>query len=163
MVKTLLGLVLTLSMQSDPFYTINGLIENSDALNHQNIVIEAEVIGEVLERGENAWINVNDGTNAIGVYLKLEQTTQLKVFGDYFNVGDKIRINGVFKRAWIEHGGEMAIHATSIKVTKPGYPIEHPIPSWKLIASAIFMISALFGLYLKRDLFKKEKFKIEHH
>jgi len=161
MVKTLLGLILSISLTNTTVNTINYLIENSLTRDHQTIVIEGEVIGEVLERGDNAWINVNDGTNAIGVYLRLDQTTDLKVFGDYFNIGDKIRVVGVFERSCIEHGGEMDIHATSIQIIKAGYPIEHPISSWKFVISIILMSIALFALYLKRHYFKKAEIKTE--
>lgn len=155
MVKTILGLILTITLQNAPIYTINEMIEQSLTLDHQTILIEAEVIGEVLERGENAWINVNDGSNAIGIYLRLDQTTQLKVFGDYFYVGDKVRVEGVFERSCIEHGGEMDIHAISIQVIEQGHPIEHPLSPWKFTYAIILLSLALFGLYFKRRFFKK--------
>ena len=88
MVKTLLGIILSITITNSPVVTINTLIEQSLTHDHQTVVIEGEVLGEVLERGDHAWLNVNDGTNAIGIYLKLDQTSGLKYFGDYFNQGD---------------------------------------------------------------------------
>lgn len=161
MVKTLLGLILSLTLTNLPVNTINYLIEHSLTRDHQTVVIEGEVLGEVLERGDHAWLNVNDGTNAIGVYLRLDQTTELKVFGDYFNIGDKIRVVGVFERSCVEHGGEMDIHATSIKIIEPGRPIEHPISSWKFVLAIIFMSLALLGLYFKRHYFRRPEIKTE--
>ncbi|NTW95657.1 MAG: DNA-binding protein [Erysipelotrichaceae bacterium] len=161
MVKTLLGLILSITLTNSPVNTINYLIEHSLTRDQQTVIIEGEILGEVLERGDNAWINVNDGTNAIGVYLRLDQTTELKVFGDYFNIGDKIRVVGVFERSCIEHGGEMDIHATSIQIIEPGRPIDHPVSSWKFVISIILMSIALFALYLKRHYFKKAEIKSE--
>lgn len=160
MVKTILGLIISLSLQKAPVTTINDLIEHSLTLDHQTVTVEAEVIGEVLERGENAWINVNDGTNAIGIYLKLDQTTQLKVFGDYFNVGDTVQIQGIFERSCVEHGGEMDIHALSIHVIKAGYPTKHTISAWKFVLAIILMSLALIGLYFKRHFFNKVKIEV---
>lgn len=160
MVKTILGLIISLSLQKSPVTSINDLIEHSLTLDQQTVTVEAEVIGEVLERGENAWINVNDGTNAIGIYLRLDQTTQLKVFGDYFNVGDVVRIQGIFERSCIEHGGEMDIHAISIQVIKAGQPITHVISAWKFVLAIILMSLAMIGLYLKRHFFSKTKIQI---
>ncbi len=161
MVKTLLGLILSLSLQKTPVTSINDLIEHSLSLDHQSVTLEAEVIGEVLERGDHAWVNVNDGTNAIGIYLRLDQTTQLKVFGDYFNVGDKVSIQGVFERSCIEHGGEMDVHAITIHVIKAGHPITHTISAWKFVSSIILLSIALIGLYFKRHFFNKAKIEIQ--
>jgi hypothetical protein len=161
MVKALLGLIISVGLNQPPTDTINDLIEHSLTRDQQTVIIEGEVIGEVLERGDNAWINVNDGTNAIGVYLKLDQTTQLKVFGDYFNTGDQNRVIGIFERSCVEHGGEMDIHASSIQVIKAGSSIDHPISSWKFVISIILMSIALFALYLKRHYFKKAVIKTE--
>ena len=58
-------------------YTINELIENGKRLNMNIVVLEAEAIGEVLERGDYAWVNVNDKTNAIGIWVTKEDASQL--------------------------------------------------------------------------------------
>ena len=161
MVKTLLGLILSVALNQSHVYKINDLIEQSLTLDHQTVVIEAEVIGEVLERGDYAWLNVNDVSNAIGVYLRLDQTTQLHVFGGYAHFGDTIRVIGTFERSCIEHGGEMDIHATSIEIIKPGYVTEHLVTAWKFVLAIILLSIAGIGLYLKRRYFKKERMKAE--
>lgn len=121
MVTTILSLLLTLQNAVVP---INDLIKDSHAYDQKPIVIEAEVILEVLERDDYAWINVNDGTNAIGVYLPIEMTKDLDVFGDYNHIGDKVLIEGVFTRNCDEHGGEIDIHATSLTIVEEGYVVE---------------------------------------
>ena len=157
MVKTLLGLFLSLSINNTPITTINYLIEHSLTRDQQIVVIEAEVIGEVLERGDFAWLNVNDGTNAIGVYTDIDLTSQLTTFGDYFHVGDKIRIVARFERSCLEHGGEMDLHATSITVIKKGYATEHEVTALKFVLSIILMAMAIAALYLQRNVVRKQK------
>jgi len=161
MVKTLLGLFLSLNLNSTPPTTINYLIEHSLTRDQQTVVIEAEVIGEVLERGDYAWINVNDGTNAIGVYTDIDLTKQLTVFGDYFHTGDKLRIVARFERSCVEHGGEMDLHATSITVIEKGKAIDHEVSALKFVMSLILLSMALGGLYLKRTFFRKQKINTE--
>jgi hypothetical protein len=139
---------------------INYLIEHAMTRDQQTVIIQAEAIGEVLERGDHAWINVNDGGNAIGVYLTIDQAKQIKVFGGYANIGDTVKIIGTFNRACIEHGGEMDIHATSITVIKSGQPTTHEVSSLKFVMSIILLTIALAGLYLRRHYFKKQRIDI---
>jgi hypothetical protein len=137
MVSTILSLLL--AFQS-PAISINQLISESHDFDKKTIIIEAEVILEVLERGDHAWINVNDGTNAIGVYLPIEMTEEIKVFGDYNHRGDIVSITGVFSRNCDEHGGEIDIHATSLKIVERGFVVTHEIPMWKWIIT-MFVVS----------------------
>lgn len=132
MVSTILSLLL--AFQS-PVISINDLISESHDFDIETVMIEAEVILEVLERGDHAWINVNDGTNAIGVYLPIEMTEEIKVFGDYNHRGDIVSITGVFSRNCDEHGGEIDIHATSLKIVERGFVVTHEIPMWKWIVT----------------------------
>ncbi len=153
MVKTLLGVLISITFNQTQVSKINDLVNESLSLDHQTVVIEAEVIGEVLERGDMAWINVNDGTNAIGVYLTLEQTTSLQTFGDYGHTGDTVLITGIFERSCIEHGGEMDIHAIEIIITRQGETRIHTISSMKFVLFLMLFSSAMMLLYFKRNLF----------
>lgn len=155
MVKTLLGLLISVSLNQNPV-KINYLIEHAMTRDQQTVIIQAEAIGEVLERGEHAWINVNDGGNAIGVYLTIDQAQQVKVFGGYANIGDTVKVIGIFNRACVEHGGEMDIHAASITVIKAGQPTIHEVSSLKFVMSIILLTMALAGLYLRRHYFRKQ-------
>jgi hypothetical protein len=137
MVSTILSLLL--AFQS-PVISINQLISESHDFDKKTVMIEAEVILEVLERGDHAWINVNDGSNAIGVYLPIEMTEEIKVFGDYNHRGDIVSITGVFSRNCDEHGGEIDIHATSLKIVERGFVVTHEIPMWKWIIT-MFVVS----------------------
>jgi len=159
MVQTLLSLWLSMTMLT--VTPINDLINKSIQLDKNTVTIEAEVIGEVLERGDYAWINVNDKSNAIGVYLPIEMTKELTKFGDYNNIGDTVRVTGYFTRNCVEHGGELDIHATSITIIKKGTVTEHTLSKWKLSIALIFGTIAGLGYFTELLFLKKKKRKDE--
>ncbi len=159
MVQTLLSLWLSMTMLT--VTPINDLINKSIQIDKQTITIEAEVIGEVLERGDHAWLNVNDQTNAIGVYLPSEMTKDLTKFGDYNNIGDTVRVTGVFSRNCVEHGGELDIHATSITIIKKGFATKHPLTQWKFLIALIFGSIAGLSYFTEVVFLKKRKKKSE--
>jgi hypothetical protein len=157
MVSTILSLLL--AFQS-PVISINQLISESHDFDKKTVMIEAEVILEVLERGDHAWINVNDGSNAIGVYLPIEMTEEIKVFGDYNHRGDIVSITGVFSRNCDEHGGEIDIHATSLKIVERGFVVTNEIPMWKWIVT-MFGVSLSSLLLISRRRRKRKAAKRE--
>jgi hypothetical protein len=157
MVSTILSLLL--AFQS-PVISINQLISESHDFDKKTVMIEAEVILEVLERGDHAWINVNDGSNAIGVYLPIEMTEEIKVFGDYNHRGDIVSITGVFSRNCDEHGGEIDIHATSLKIVERGFVVTNEITMWKWIVT-MFGVSLSSLLLISRRRRKRKAAKRE--
>lgn len=129
-------------------WTINELVENADLLDGVVVTIEAEAIGEAMERGEFAWVNINDGTNAIGVYVPLDEAKKINYFGNYHHTGDTIRISAIFYNACVEHGGEMDLHASSITIVKAGSVTQHPIDSLKVIVFGFLAFLTLgIGVY----------------
>jgi len=52
------------------------------------INIQGEAIGELLERGKYSFVNLNDGTAAIGIYLKTTDGEIIKSYGNYHKIGD---------------------------------------------------------------------------
>ena len=67
-----------------------------------------------------AWINVHDGKNAIGVWIDRRLTEDILYTGSYKSKGDWVRIEGKFNRTCAEHGGDLDIHAQSIRKLTPG-------------------------------------------
>jgi hypothetical protein len=122
---------------------INDLIENAKTLDGQNLVIEGEAIGEVMLRGNYSWVNINDGSNAIGVWLSDSEADKIKVYGNYKNIGDTVKITGVFNRACKEHGGEADFHAASLDIVESGHPVNIPISIPKITAAALLSAAAL--------------------
>jgi len=131
---------------------INELIENAKEIDGSKITIQGEAIGERMTRGEYSWININDGTNAIGIWLKNIDADQVTCYGNYKYIGDTIQITGTFYRACAEHGGEADFHVDSIQVIKTGYEVKEQIPAGKIIISiSMMMVAALLLLfYMKK-------------
>jgi hypothetical protein len=110
--------------------------------------LQAEAIGEVLERGDHAWININDKSNAIGVYVPITEAQKIAFFGDYAHTGDMLLITGVMHNACKEHGGELDVHAERISIIKAGSPTLRPVPIEKVALFGLLAIFAsLLGLY----------------
>jgi lysyl-tRNA synthetase class II len=131
---------------SESITKINDLIENSVVLNNTQVTVQSEVIGEALERGEYAWININDTTNAIGVWVKKSDIEQIKFYGDYKHKGDIVKVTGVFYRACSEHGGDVDIHSTNIEIVETGSNTKHQISQNKVIVTFCLVLIAVVML-----------------
>jgi len=97
------------------------LIDNAQNYDGKKIIYSGEVIGDIMVRGEHAWVNVHDGQQAIGIWLPKELTAAILYKGNYKAVGDWIEITGTFHQVCKEHAGELDIHATSLKRAHSGY------------------------------------------
>lgn len=100
------------------------LINNAKQYDGKIVVYEGEVIGDVMVRGDYAWINVNDGEKAIGIWIKAALAKDIVYTGSYKSKGDGVEITGIFHRACIEHGGDLDIHAQSLRKTASGRHIQ---------------------------------------
>ena len=145
---------------------LNDLIEDSIGMDQKKVVVTGEVIGEELERGEYSWININDGTNAIGIWVSKNQIKQIKYYGGYHAVGDRISIEGVFHRGCKIHGGDVDIHAEQLQVVKRGHTVVYPIAKEKIIAAigiSLLAVGVVYGYFVKKStcnsLFRRKKIK----
>jgi len=96
------------------------LINNAKLYDAKIVTYEGEVIGDIMLRGEFAWINVNDGQNAIGIWIGKDLTKDIFYTGSHKFKGDVVEITGVFQRACLEHGGDLDIHAQTIRKVRQG-------------------------------------------
>lgn len=125
--------------------TLNDLVEKGKELDGKTLTVQGEAIGEALERGAYAWVNINDGTNAMGIWMKIEDAKKLAFYGDYKHKGDTLRVTGIFNRACKEHGGDMDIHADTVAVVANGYYAREEMSIQKIIAGAVLLILALIA------------------
>lgn len=129
---------------------INDLIENASLYDGKTVTVTAEAIGECMERGDHAWVNVNDGSNAIGIWMTKEESSQIKYYGDYRYTGDTIAVTGIYNRACQEHGGEPDLHCETISVMKAGEKRSEAISSAKILAAIFFtVLGSLLFVVLK--------------
>lgn len=103
------------------------LINNAKQYDGKPVAYEGEVIGDIMARGEYAWINVHDGQNAIGIWINKNLTKDILSTGSYKSKGDWVEIAGIFQRSCLEHGGDLDIHAQEINKIRPGRPTQEKL------------------------------------
>lgn len=132
--------------------TIAQLIEQAPDVNETTVILEGEAILEPLERGEYVWININDRSGALGLWMSADLADRVSRYGKYDMRGDLLRIEGVFYRACEEHGGDMDVHVRTLSVIKAGYPIKHPVDVWRFTIAVILGLCALATVVFHRQL-----------
>ena len=123
-------------------------------------MFEGEVLGDILYRGEYAWLAVFDGSNTIGCYVSAEQARQISLVGGYGKKGDTVSVEGVFHRACPEHGGDLDIHASSVTVLSTGARLVMPhsrLVTTLAIALPLPAAVLLFLVWKRRAVFRLPK------
>lgn len=144
------------------------LIEQSKKYNNKRVEFSGEVIGDVMIRGDFAWINVNDDPYSKGqkgnwgynsgqsIWVASEMAKKIKRTGGYFWQGDRIKVKGIFNRICRIHGGDMDIHASSLEIISRGKPIKRSISISKVITSVI-LFSLVVLVYLINNFIKQKR------
>jgi hypothetical protein len=96
------------------------LIAQAKNFDNKTVTYSGEVIGDVMKRGDFAWINVNDGANAIGVWIAAAMAGEVRSTGNFKRVGDTVEVVGIFNRVCVGHGGDLDIHAQSMRILSSG-------------------------------------------
>ncbi|ADQ47160.1 hypothetical protein Calkro_2337 [Caldicellulosiruptor kronotskyensis 2002] len=125
----------------------NTLINNAFKYDGKFIEFQGEAIGEIMKRGNYAWVNVHDGNNAIGIFLKYEDAKIIKYLGRHGVKGDTVYVKGIFNRACREHGGDLDIHAYQIKILKRGYEIEEKVDKIRLVIGILIFTVGSFLMW----------------
>lgn len=103
------------------------LINNAKLYDGKTVVYEGEAIGDIMARaipgGKYAWVNLNDGQNAIGIWMSAALSRDIRLTGSYKSRGDWIEVAGIFHRACLEHGGDLDIHAEGMRTIQGGQVI----------------------------------------
>jgi hypothetical protein len=120
------------------------LINNAKEYDGKSVVYVGEAVGDVMVRGDFAWVNINDGENAIGVWLSKELAGEIQFTGSYHSKGDRLEITGVFQRNCIQHGGDMDIHAQGIRKISPGMAVGEELDITK--RNFVFILLAVLCL-----------------
>ncbi len=130
--------------------TLNDLIEKGKEFDGKTLSIQGEAVGEVLERGKYAWVNINDRTSALGIWMTNQDAGKIALFGNYKHIGDIVYASGTFNRACALHGGDMDIHADTVEIIQRGYFVKEEINTVKIIAGIILTLITVLvaGVYL---------------
>lgn len=146
--------------KNDP--SSSQLVDKPKQYNGTEVTFTGEAIGEVMVRGDHAWIHLNDdayelrnveegaklgGYNSgMAVWVPSSLVKQIDTYGDYKHEGSIVRITGTFNAACKEHGGDMDIHADSLAVLRPGHVVVDAVPAWKaMLAAGLVLLAG--GLY----------------
>jgi hypothetical protein len=119
------------------------LINNARNYDGKIVVYTGEAIGDVMVRGDFAWVNINDGENAIGVWLSRGMAEKIKFKGSFQSKGDQLEITGIFHRNCTMHGGDLDIHAQEIRTISQGCTVAE-----KLDITRRNLVYALLGVLL---------------
>lgn len=138
------------------------LVEKPATYDGRSVRFAGEAIGEVMVRGENAWIHLNDdayqernieegaelgGYNSgMAVYVPADLVKRIDTYGDYKHEGSIVQVSGTFNAACREHGGDMDIHATRLDVLVPGHFVLDRVLPWKVWLA--LLLSAVAGALL---------------
>lgn len=132
----------------------SDLINNAKLYDSKTVNYKGEVIGDVMKRGDFAWVNVNDGISAIGIWVPLVFTKEIIYTGSYRARGDIVEVAGVFNRACPEHGGDLDIHAQALRKTDSGRPVMEKINTAKvnqvLILLGVLILVWILTLFLRK-------------
>ena len=128
----------------------NELINNAKEYDGKTVVFSGEVVGDIMVRGENAWANVNDGLNAIGIWLNKDFVRGIFYTAGYKYFGDIVEVKGVFHRACPQHGGDLDIHAVTFKKIMDGHCVKEKENVLKRNLAIILLGALCLVLILKR-------------
>ncbi len=132
----------------------NELIKNAKAYDGKLVVYTGEVIGDVMRRGQFAWINLNDGDNALGVWVDAALIKNLNFTGNYKSQGDVLEVAGQFHAACLEHGGDLDLHAQALRLVNNGRFTKRGINFAKIKLSLI-LLGVLFFIWIL-NIFKQK-------
>lgn len=132
--------------------SVAEILKDPKSFDGKTIVFEGEVIGDVMRRGNFAWVNVYNYDDALGVWMSASLAAGIDYTGSYREIGDKIEVVGVFHRACPEHGGDMDLHAQGMRRISCGAPIPE-----KLSAKKRNVIIILLGVFTVLWIFTRSK------
>lgn len=139
------------------------LVEHPKAYDGLTVTFTGEAIGEVMVRGDHAWIHLNDdayelrnveegaelgGYNSgMAVWIPADLTRAIDTYGDYEHEGSIVQVVGAFNAACPEHGGDMDVHATSLRLVRAGHAVVDVVQPWKVwLALALAVLAACLWL-----------------
>ncbi len=125
----------------------NELIKNAKQYDGKLITYSGEVIGDVMLRDKFAWVNINDGDNAIGVWLSSSLAKEINFTGSYKTRGDVLEITGILYSVCRQHGGDLDLHAQALRKISSGRLLSQKLNFDKLNLSLI-LLGALFLIWI---------------
>lgn len=129
---------------AQPVVSSSELLNNTKAYDGKEVVYKGEVIGDVMVRGPSAWVNLNDSFNAIGAWMSAEDAKAIEYSGNYKSKGDVLEVTGVFNRSCPVHGGDLDIHAKTVRRINVGRDIKERLNTDKVVLTLILLGAIIF-------------------
>ncbi|TDT52038.1 DNA-binding protein [Fonticella tunisiensis] len=147
------SLLTSFTVRADEVSNFSDFVEKAAVYNGKEVTIRGEAIGEAMKRGDYGWVNISDGSLPMGVWMKWEDAKKIKTFGDYKHKGDIVEVTGIFNKSCLEHGGDMDIHASNVKIVDPGKVQLKPVSRIKIVVGAsLTLVTLLIGsIYFKHN------------
>jgi len=145
-----LALIISSSSCFAQVSTSSDLLNNAKQYDGKTVNYKGEIIGDVMIRGDHAWLHVNDGSIAIGIWAPKTMIQDIGYVGDYHKKGDTVEVSGTFHRSCSEHGGDLDIHASEIKKITSGSSVIQPISRKKVYIGTFSLILVLLFYALKK-------------
>jgi hypothetical protein len=127
-----------------------SLIERSSAWDGGRFLFQGELIGEpLLVDPSGFWVNLSEEGTAIGVFCPASLSLDPKGLqgGRYGRTGDRIEVEGTLHRLCPEHGGELDLHARTLRVLTPAHDLENANPAG-MLTRFIGWMTACFLVFL---------------
>ncbi len=136
-----------------------ALVREADRYDGREIRVSGEAIGDVLHADQGGvWVNVlGTGGTAVGVWVDRDDAERIQVLGDWKHRGDVVEVVGTFNQACPRHGGDLDIHATTLRVVQPGERVRHDPRWWQGFAGGALILTAA-GMYL---LYRKRRIAVD--
>ncbi len=125
----------------------SDLINNAKQYDGKIVDYRGEVIGDIMIRGQYTWVNINDGQNAIGIWTTKALIKDIIHKGSYGFKGDVVEITGKFNRSCSEHGGDLDIHAQTMRKATSGKQIFESL-DFNKIKIALVLLGIVFLFYI---------------
>ncbi len=137
--------------------TTKDLVGDSKTYEGRKVVLKGEVIGDIMRRGQFAWVNLRDKFNAVGVWVSADLTQKIAYKGNYRYKGDIVEVEGIFKHADSQLGGDFCIRAGQLSIIEKGHYLAHPVSATKINISLSMLAVTLCLLVLRLFIKTKEK------
>ncbi len=148
-----------LAVADDRTTPLSVLINEATSLDRMEVVVQGEAIGEILPRGEYAWVSIQEGASQMSIWVPINLANQIKHLGDYNTTGDIVEIEGEFQRADEQLQGEMRVKANTIKIITSGQRRDHPVEQIKLHITIILGF-LLLGIFVLSRVMKRRKQRV---
>ncbi|MFH0917935.1 MAG: DNA-binding protein [Candidatus Omnitrophota bacterium] len=123
------------------------LINKAKEYDGKLIVYSAEAIGDLMLRGNFSWVNMNDGENALGVWVNSGLAKEINFTGNYKTRGDNLEVVGIFHRSCAEHGGDLDIHAQSLRKIANGRLVKERL-NFDKVNLGFILLGAVFLIWI---------------